>query len=317
MALAVVVAPAARAQSVNESGLQSLLLPLGARIVGFGGASVAGQFGAESQLANPAALGVATASEVSLLHGQDVIGTRDLVAVVVPSKRLGSFGLSGYLINLAEQAAVDEFGNETGTLYVRTVAAAASYASTIGRDLSVGLTYRVVQARTDCSGSCQISGDELRAATVSMVDLGAQYDFRRYLPLTVGSAVRHLGPRFQIRDSEQADALPTQFVVGARYDVEAIGKQVPDLRLRLASDVSRSFGAGGADVAVHVGAEGMFRNTFALRGGWVQRRGEESGPSVGFGYQSRRIGFDVARQLSGFSVEAGEPPTYVALRYLF
>ena len=53
-------ARAADAQSINEAGAQSLVLPLGARTVGIGGAAVAGQFGAESQRSNPAGLGFVT-----------------------------------------------------------------------------------------------------------------------------------------------------------------------------------------------------------------------------------------------------------------
>ncbi|MGZ8411426.1 MAG: PorV/PorQ family protein [Gemmatirosa sp.] len=308
------------AQSPNEAGAQPLLLPLGARTVGIGGAAVAGQFGIESQVSNPAGLGFATAGEVTLLHGQDFIARRDLLGLVLPSRRLGTFGVSGYLVNLAEFPATDDFGNQTGTLYVRNVAAAASYASTFARDLSVGLTYRVIQLRVDCSGSCPSPGTgvqtDLVKGTTSMIDLGAQYDFRRRMPLAVGAAVRHLGLRLQVKDADQADPLPTQLAVGARYDVEALARGVKDARLRVSTDIVRGLSAGGSAPSVHLGAEGTFRNTFSLRGGWVQRR-EDGGPSVGFGYSSKRVGFDVARQLSGFSVDAGEPPTYVSLRYHF
>jgi hypothetical protein len=309
------------AQSPNESGAQPLLLPLGARTVGLGGAAVAAQLGIESQISNPAGLGYATTGEVTLLHGQDLFARRDLLGAVIPSRRLGTFGVSGYLVNLAETPATDDFGNVIGTAYVRSVAAAASYASTFARDFSVGLTYRVIQLRFDCSGTCASPGAPAQAdpvrGTTSMIDVGAQYDFRKRMPLAVGAAVRHLGLRLQVKDGDQADPLPTQFAVGARYDVEALARRVKDARLRVSADVVRGLGAGGSDPSVHVGAEGTFRNTFALRGGWMQRRGGDSGPSVGFGYASRRLGFDVARQLSGLSVEAGDPPTFVSLRYHF
>lgn len=320
LALLALAAPARAADAqFNEAGAQPLLLPLGARTVGVGGAVVASQLGAESQLSNPAGLGFATAREITLLHGQDILARRDLLAVVLPSRRLGTFALSGYLVNLGETPATDDFGNQIGTSYPRSVSAAASYASTFARDFSVGLTYRVIQLRFDCSGTCTVPGAPAENAvrgTSSMVDIGAQYDFRKRAPIAIGAAVRHLGLRVQVKDGDQADPLPTQFAIGARYDVTALARSVKDARLRLSTDVVRGLGAGGSDPAVHLGAEGTFRETFALRGGWLQRRGD-SGPSVGFGYQSKRLGFDVARRLSGFSVEAGDPPTYVGLRYLF
>ena len=189
-----------------------------------------------------------------------------------------------------------------------------------GRALSVGLTYRLLQNRFDCSGICSTPGDPTPTAdlkpTTSMVDIGAQYDFKAHAPLAVGAAVRYLGLRLQFKDRDQADPLPTQFAVGARYDVTALAARVKDAKLRLTGEVVRGLSAGGADASVHGGAEATFRNVFALRGGWVQRRGQ-SGPSVGFGYQSTRFGLDVAQQLTGFSVEAGKTPTFLALRYLF
>ena len=72
----------AAAQDANESGAQALLLPMGARIVGVGGAAAAARYGGESALSNPAALGFATARELSLVHGQDFAGRRDLLTVV-------------------------------------------------------------------------------------------------------------------------------------------------------------------------------------------------------------------------------------------
>jgi hypothetical protein len=304
---------------VNEAGAQSLVLPLGARTVGLGGATVAGQYGIESQLSNPAGLGFVTSGEVALLHAQDYFARRDLLGAVIPSRRLGTFAVSGYLVNLGEIPATDDFGNQIGTSYPRSVAVAASFASTIARDFSMGLTYRVLQLRFDCSGACSVAGapaQEVVRGTSSMVDFGAQYDFRRRLPLAVGATVRYLGLRVQVKDADQADPLPTQFSVGARYDVEALSRSVKDARLRVSADVVRGLGAAGADPSVSVGAEGTFRGMLSLRGGWIQRRAD-SGPSVGFGYAGKRLGFDVARQLSGFSVEAGDPPTFVALRYQF
>ncbi len=303
----------------NESGAQSLLLPVGARIVGLGGAGVAGRYGGESMLVNPAALGFATAREASLLHGQDWSARRDLLTVVVPTRRLGTFALSGYLVDFGQQALTDENNAEIGSTYPRNVALTASYASTITSALAVGLTYRLYQERKDCSGvGCDLVEDRAALnATTSMVDVGAQYDFGKRLPLVLGASVRHLGLRLQVKDSDQKDPLPTRAIVGARYEVGALAKRIKDARLTVSGDVARGVSAGGRDPSFHLGAEGSFRERVLLRGGWVQREGEGSGPSVGFGFQARRWGLDIARQLSGVSVDVGEPPTFVALRYNF
>ena len=303
----------------NESGAQSLLLPVGARLVGLGGAGVAGRYGGESMLLNPAALGFATAREASLLHGQDWVSRRDLLTIVVPSRRLGTFAMSGYLVDFGQQALTDENQAEIGSTYPRNVALTATYASTVTRAFAIGLTYRLYQERKDCSGvGCDLVEDEAAlSATTSMIDVGAQYDFGTRLPLVLGASVRHLGLRLQVKDSDQKDPLPTQAIIGARYEVAAVARRIKDARLSVSGDVARGLSAGGSDPSVHLGAEGSFRERVLLRGGWVQRSGDGSGPSVGFGFQAKRWGLDVARQLSGVSVDVGEPPTFVALRYNF
>jgi hypothetical protein len=306
-------------EGLNESSAQSLLLPVGARIVGLGGAGVASRYGGESVLLNPAALAFAAAREASLLHGQDWRARRDLLTVVVPTRRLGTFAVTGYLVDFGQQALTDENGAEIGSTYPRNVALTASYASTITRSFALGLTYRLYQERKDCSGvGCDLVEDEAAlSATTSMVDVGAQYDFGKRAPLVLGASVRHLGLRLQVKDSDQKDPLPTQAIVGARYEVSAVARRVQDARFTVTADVARGISAGGSDPSFHVGAEGSFRERVLLRGGWSQRRGEDSGPSVGFGFQANRWGLDVARQLSGVSVDVGEPPTFVALRYNF
>lgn len=309
------------AQSVNESGAQFLLLPIGPRLVSLGGAGVADRLGGESLLANPAALAYATRREGTLLYGQDIRGERAFGVATVPSRRYGTFAVAALWLNAGEQEGRDLQGNLVGTAYIRNVALQASYASVLGRRLGVGLTFRVAQERYDCTGICSPAGDPDPLAetqpTTSMLDVGVQYDLRGVAPVRLGVAVRHLGQRLQVRDREQSDALPTQLAFGARADLPRLGAAARDLRGHVLLDVVRGLGSGGSDPSAHLGAEIVYRNALSARAGWLARRGEESGPSVGFGYAAGRFGIDLARQLTGFSVDAGEPPTYVGLRYAF
>ena len=321
LALAV-AAPATLAAQTNGSGATFLLLPLGARLVGQGGAGVADRLGGESVIVNPAALALGSRSEIALLHAQDVVGTRDMLQVVIPSRALGTFGVSGYLLNLGEQPVTAAgSGQQIGTAYPRYVFLQGSYASTLGRRLALGLTFRVMQFRTDCTGECSQPEDPSPISeltpTTSMVDVGGQYAVDSARTLVLGAALRHLGPRLQVQDEEQADPLPTQVAVGARYVVPGVAQRVPGAELRLHAEVTQPVGPAGGDTGVRLGTEGRLRDTFVVRAGFSARTGGNDGPSIGFGYDGRRVGFDVARQLTGFSVEAGEPPTFVGLRYRF
>lgn len=308
--------------TLSQSAAQSLAEANGARLVALGGAGVAAQLGAESVLSNPAALATTGKRELSLFHGQDVWSTRDVLAFVAPSRRLGSFAVSAHLWNYGEEASTGRTSPDTvGALVIRNVMGAASYATTFGKRFSAGVTFKVLQVRFDCTGQCNTTGDGTAAADLrpvtSAVDLGAQYDLAGRAPLVLGAVVRHLGFDLQVKDREQADPLPTQFAFGARYAVPNFAARVKDSELHVIGEASQAIGSAGGPLELRGGAELTYRKTYALRGGWLQRPGGDSGGSIGFGYAGKRFAFDVARTLTGFSVDVGQPPTYVTLRYVF
>jgi hypothetical protein len=212
--------------------------------------------------------------------------------VVVPTRRLGTFAVTGYLVDFGQQGLTDENGAEIGSTYPRNVAVTASYASTITRSFAVGLTYRLYQERKDCSGvGCDLVEDEAAlSATTSMVDVGAQYDFGTRAPLVLGASVRHLGLRLQVKDSDQKDPLPTQAIVGARYEVTAVARRIKDARFTVTGDVARGISAGGSDPSFHVGAEGSFRERVLLRGGMVAAQGRGQRPERGLRLPSQAVG---------------------------
>lgn len=316
---AALLAPArsARAQAGSASEADILLVPSSARVVGLGGAGVAAPLGGEGLLLNPAAIAWLTNAELALLYGQDLAGERLALAYVRPSGRVGTFGVLGSLSTIYEEPALDEFGTQTGEILVRAVHLDGTYASTLGKRLSLGLTYRVWQYRYDCSGVCTQPGQApLKNATTTMIDLGAQYRLPVSTPVTVGASLRHLGPRVQVKDEQQSGPLPTRVAVGFRAEVPAVARRVPGVELRVLGDATKGIGGGGTYATYHLGVEGAVQRAFLLRAGWTQQP-QDAGPSVGFSFERRRLGFDVGRRLGGFSVESGEPPTFVSLRYRF
>ena len=83
-----------------------------------------------------------------------------------------------------------------------------------------------MQFRQSCRGQCLDAGV---TATTYAVDGGAQVVGLAGLPLRLGAMVAHAGPRFQVRNEEQADPLPTRVRVSAAYDLErrlASGEQL-------------------------------------------------------------------------------------------
>src|SRR5829696_5297968 len=157
LALALLAPARTRAQgSLAEDGALFLLLPVGARAVGMGQAVVAERPGSEAVWWNPGALARLEKRELALHHSQSIIYKGDAISVVVPSSLLGTIALSFNLLDYDEipDTPADPTLPSTGKILPRNLALAGSYAATLGSRLSAGVTYKLVQFRLDCIGSC-------------------------------------------------------------------------------------------------------------------------------------------------------------------
>jgi hypothetical protein len=302
-----------RAQA-EEPGASFLLVPVGARLVGTGGAGVADPGSTTSPFINPAAFMRLTRPQASLDYGQDAQTNRFVATVTFPSRVLGTVGAGAYVYNPGPQDLTDDFGNVVGRLFIRDVAYAATYGVDFGRRLGIGLTYKYVQYRFDCTGECTLPS---KRPGTGAVDFGAQYEVTRDSSLVLGVAVRNLGLRLQIKDRAQSDPLPTHLAVGAAWDVPDVERYVPDASLRVLVEGTRGLGVR-LDGTYHVGAEAVYRKSVSLRAGYSRTAGSGyGGPAIGFGFARSRFSLDVARQVTSSGLLADKPPTYAGLRYAF
>ncbi len=314
IALGILIAGDLDAQSgLATEGAPFLLIPVGARALGMGQAVVADLPGTEAVWWNPAALARAEKREVAVHHYQSFVGTGDAVSLLFPSSRLGVLTGSVYILNFGEQAIVDPNNFPIGSLLPRNFVYAATYSTPIGSRINAGVTFKVVQLRVDCSGSC--AGVPEVSASTSAIDLGAQYELSRRLPISLGVAVRHLGVDLQINDRDQADPLPTRIQIGAASRITHIARYIKNTELRVTADLIDELDVPSP--AARFGADLTWRQRVHLRGGYVFEESEASGPSIGFGLSVGGLYVDLARLFESFSPDAGQAPVYVSVRYLF
>lgn len=313
-ALALLAPARAGAQGPDEEGGLFLLLPVGARAVGGGQAVVADRPGSEAVWWNPSALARLDRREIALHHSQTIVYKGDAISVVVPSALLGTIALS---FNLYDYDEVDDTPSDptqpsTGKILPRNLVLAGSYAATLGSRLNAGVTYKLVQFRLDCVGSCTFPTEK---ASTSALDLGLQYDLVGLVPVSVGLAVRNVGIRFQVNDSDQADPLPTRLQFGAVYRLALPDDLLRGAEVSVLGDVvdEVNFRSPGANFGAEVG----YRKRVRLRAGYAYEPAGGSSPSLGIGLEAGKLAVDIATTLSGFSADAGQPPTYLSLRYLF
>ena len=297
---------------VATEGAVFLLLPVGARAVGLGHAVITEGGGSEAIWWNPAGLARLERYEAAIHHSQSLAATGDAVSVVLPFSVIGVFALSANVLNFGEQQITDNVSGEPiGIQLLRSFVFAATYSTPIGEKVNAGINYKVVQFRNDCSGAC-VDVDEV-AATTSALDLGIQYDLSPRSPVTIGVAVRNLGLRVQVNDSEQADPLPTRLQVGVAYRLPPI-EQLRETEVRLSGDLVDQLRIRSP--SARVGVELLYQKRYVVRGGYVLEDG--GGPAIGGGITAGGLLLDIARVMGGDLYSGVEgAPIHVSLRYLF
>ncbi len=300
--------------AVSPEGALFLLVPVGARSVGLGQATVGSDIGGESMWANPAGLARMTHAELSINHSQTIIATGDALNLVVPAGKAGVIGATAYLVNYGQQDETDATGSSViGTIYLRDYVLALTYAATFGSRFSAGVTYKFVQERVDCSGAC--ANVAAFSASTDAVDLGVQAVVDRARRLTLGLDIRDAGLSLQVNDAPQSDPLPTRIHLGGSYLVPNIEKSIPETELRVSAEVVENFSLSAA--SLRAGGELVYKKDFFVRLGVLGGSGDGAGAAVGFGARRGGLSIDFARGFGGFSSDAGKPPTYLTLRYQF
>jgi hypothetical protein len=302
----------AHAQSSSDGAL-FLLLPVGAQTVGMAQATVAERLGSEAVWSNPAGLARLEKKEAAIHHSETIAARGDVLTVVIPRKHLGAFGLSVNVLDFGNQPITDVGGTPIGFVLPRNILFAGTFGAEVGKSLSVGVSYKRLQYRVDCSGQC--ASVSTFSSTSSAIDFGFQYDIKGSTPVRLGAAIRNVGTNLQVNDSEQADALPTRIEAGASWQLAFIKKYVSDVDLDIATDVITTKTAD--DPSARIGADLTYNKTVHLRGGYITNDADGANASVGFGLGTGRLVFDIARTFGGLSEDAGKTPTYISLRLVF
>ncbi len=265
---------------------------------------------------NPAGIATVRRGDAALHHSQSVIGTSEALTVTAASSLLGVVALSANILDFGgDIPAVDNQGNVVGKILPRNLALVGTYATTIGRRVRAGVSYKLVQFRFDCEGLCPSL--PTKQASTSALDGGVQFDLPTKLPITIGAAIRNVGVDLQINDSPQSDPLPTRLQIGAtaRYVIPKV--YADDAELLVSADVIDDVPVGKP--LPRVGGEFVWEKKAFLRAGYVFSSGstESGGPTLGLGFVAGRLVIDFARVFAGLSADAGQAPTYLSLRLTF
>jgi len=294
-------------------GAQFLLIPVGARAVGMGGAVTGMRAIGELILWNPA--GIASLDERRLLfnHSEAAFETRsEVLSLLWPTKSLGTFAVTYYLVDFGDLPSTNIDGTIQGNINFRNQEFLLSFARRVFGALEMGVNYKLIQMVFRCDGVCAEYQSFTR--TTHAVDLGMIVGQLAGLPLSVGGSVRHLG--FALEGAASEDPLPTRVRVGLAYQPLSAFSEDSEFALALALDVEdRWRDPGSPDVML--GSELGVRDRFFLRAGYAFIESGLGGPSLGLGLIYDWFYLDLSRGFDDVSAATGEEAIQVSFGVIF
>ena len=300
---------------VAPEGALDCLWPTGARALGMGQAVVAAGAGSDAMWWNPALIARGpreVALNVTQTFATQGGGSDAAGALVYFVRGIGSIGLMFRYVNTGQQDAGDDPNLSSGTFMQTSMMFGATFAAPFGEHFSAGFTAKVLRIGLPCTGSCNTTSAPPQTGAL---DLGMHYALDRDSLVTVGAVIRNVGPKLQIQDAPQADALPGRFEFGVAT-MPRFANMPSDVRVRGAVDVVARL-SDNSELGYRLGGEVSYQNRYEARAGYVIKGPTGSGFSFGAGIATGRLQIDLARFLSESVAPGVAPPTFLTLRYLF
>jgi hypothetical protein len=278
-----------------------LLIPLGARNVGLGGA-VAGATGdVEGAVWNPAALAGIDKWAV-YYHGADDFGTSTHAVGGVASWRSFRVGLSLLSVDLGSIEARDAANNPIGSIDIANTLAILTIATSVSSGIEVGGSYKFVRIGGSCQGCAGLEPD----ATGHAFDLAVSARPARLERLRLGLVLSNLGGDIALSSDGPGDPLPARIRLGGELEVWRPSAD-REIELRARADVQQTFSEFD-DVDLFVGAELGYGSIGFVRAGYAATGSGRTGATLGVGVRHRGLGLDVGRRFDDFSdFESGFP----------
>jgi hypothetical protein len=298
---------------VDREGADFLLLPVGARTVGMGGAVTAQRGNAESVIWSPA--GIAALDEGRLLfnHHEGVFDVRsEVLSFLWPTKKVGTLGLTYYLVDFGDLSSTGEDGTVIGTLSVRNQEFLVTLAGRLIGNLEAGVSYKLVQLIFRCQGFCE--DQQSFTNSTHAFDASLIYHDLVGLPLDLGASIRHFG--FSLDGEDAGDLLPTRVRLGFSYELLSSFTSDSTFALALVGDLEDEWRDLGAPDFM-LGSELAVADQFFLRVGYAFLEAGLGGPALGFGLTQDWFYVNLSRGFSDLSSATGEESTQVSFGVIF
>ena len=303
------------AQSDELSGSSSateaasfLLIPLGARNIGFGGAMAGSRGDVEGTLWNPAS--VAGVEDWAVFyHGSNDFGTSTHAVGGVFGAGDMRIGISILNLNLGSIDGRDESNQPTGEIQIDNTLGIITIARSISSVVDIGGSYKFIRI----GGSCPGCGGAEPDASGHAFDAAVIVRPPALDGLRIGLVVSNLGPNLGFDADGARSPLPSRIRVGAEADVLR-GRDGGRLDLVARADLRQTLSEFD-QLDVLAGAELGYAQLAYLRVGFSAGVEGRTGPALGLGIRYEGIMLDIGRSFDDFSDFDTDSPFQVSVSY--
>lgn len=311
VALAIPVSAAAQGVELSDRSSEAapfLLIPLGARNIGLGGAIAGARGDVEGILWNPAS--IASIDDWAVFyHGSNDFGTSTSSAGGVFGLNGTRVGISVLVLDLGTIEGRDEANQPIGDIEIDNTLLAITVARPISGVFEVGLSFKFLRI----GGSCPGCGGSEPDATGYALDAAIIARPPGTDRVRLGLVVSNVGPDLGFSGDGQEDALPSRIRLGAEADLLR-GTESSPIEVLVRADVREVFTEfDGLDV--FGGAEIGYAGLAFLRAGYASGGEGRTGPSLGVGIRYNGFVLDLGRTFDDFSGFDTDSPFQVSVAY--
>lgn len=293
----------------------AILIPVAARTISLGQALTA-RAGAEGVFFNPAGL-IDVDDDYFFAHRSTAVDAQlNTFSLLIHSKVAGVFALTYRLIDFGETDVTQGPDVPTGTLSLIDQLLTASFATRITANWSAGISYKLYDFRSTCSGFC--GGEGVFSGTTHLLDAGTQFRPPGIKNLVVGASLMHSGLALQIKNAAQADPTPARLRLGASYEVGQHFVKDSVVAVWLYGDVVQRIRDVGKP-AVNVGVEVALNETIFIRAGHASSADGITlgGAGIGVGLKYQRFDVGVAKTFATSLQDPEGEPVHISFGVSF
>ncbi len=293
-----------------------LLVPVGARSIGLGGAVSSARGDIEGSLWNPASIVGLGGSALFIMGGEDFAASSRVLGGVLALGRVRA-GLTVLHYDLGTVEARDGGNNSLGEIEPAQTAFVLSAGYPVLDWLDLGASWKLLRLSASCSIACGSLDD---TSSGSAFDVGAVASLPGNRALRGGLLLRNLGAGIGYADGP-ADPLPARIRLGVEADLPALFSS-PDawmegeLDLLVRVDLQQTLSEFD-DFDAHIGVELGWRDLLLVRGGYAGSSEGRSGPTIGLGIRYAGLVLDLGYAFNDFARFATGTPLQLSVGYGF